>query len=51
MNTNMAGLRWFSKLCGLVLWTKVASALEGLKDFASLRPYALIESSPRIDKV
>ena len=27
MNTNMAGLRWFSKI---VLWMKVVSALEGL---------------------
>ena len=32
MNTNMTGLRRFSKrLCVLVLWTKVTSALEGLK--------------------
>ena len=30
MNTNMTGLRWFSKICILVLRTKVASALEGL---------------------
>ena len=31
MNTNMTGFRWFPKnLCVLVLWTKVASALEGL---------------------
>ena len=31
MNTNMIGFRWFSKnLCILVLWMKVASALEGL---------------------
>ena len=31
MNTNMTGFRWFSKnLCILVLWAKVASALEGL---------------------
>ena len=30
MSTNMTGFRWFSKkLCILVLWTKVASALEG----------------------
>ena len=29
INTNMAGSRWFSKI--LVLWTKVASALEGLR--------------------
>ena len=28
MKTNMTGLRWFSKI--LVLWTKAASALEGL---------------------
>ena len=32
MNTNMAGFRWFLKnLCILVLWMKVALALEGLK--------------------
>ena len=32
MNTNMIGFRWFSKnICVLVLWTKVASALEGLR--------------------
>ena len=32
MNTNMTGFRGFSKMFGiLVLWTKVASALEGLK--------------------
>ena len=32
MNTNMTGFRWFSKdLCILVLWMKVALALEGLK--------------------
>ena len=31
MNTNMTGLRWFWRNpCGLLLWTKVASALEGL---------------------
>ena len=31
MNTNMTGFRWFSKnSCVLVLWTNVASALEGL---------------------
>ena len=31
-NTNMTGLRWFSKMFAFhVLWTKVASALEGLK--------------------
>ena len=30
MNTNMTWFRYFSKnLCVLVLWTKVASALEG----------------------
>ena len=34
MNTNMTGFRCFSKnLCTLVLWTKVASALEGLMLF------------------
>ena len=32
MNTNTTGFRWFSKnLCILVLWTKVASVLEGLR--------------------
>ena len=31
MNTNMTGFRWFpKKLCILLLWTKVASALQGL---------------------
>ena len=31
MNTIMAEFRWFSKIpCVLVLWTKVASALEAL---------------------
>ena len=31
MNTNMTGIRWFRKiLCILVLWAKVALALEGL---------------------
>ena len=31
MNTNITGFRWCSKVfCVLVLWTKVASALEGL---------------------
>ena len=29
MNTNMTGFKWFSKIIR-VLWTKVASALEGL---------------------
>ena len=32
MNTNMTGFGWLSKkLCILVLWMKVASALEGLR--------------------
>ena len=31
MNTNMTGLRWFSKIfAAIVPWTKVASASEGL---------------------
>ena len=31
MNTNMPGFRWFSiHFCIVVLWKKVASALEGL---------------------
>ena len=30
MNTNMTGFGCFSMICVLVLWTKVASALEGL---------------------
>ena len=29
MNTNITGFRWFSK--NFVLWTKAASALEGLR--------------------
>ena len=29
MNTNMTGCRWFSKIFALLLWMKVASALEG----------------------
>ena len=34
MNTNMTGFRYFSKnLCIIVLWMKVASALEGLSMF------------------
>ena len=37
MNTNMAGFTWFSKdLCILVLWTEVASALEGLREINHL---------------
>ena len=32
MNIDMAGLRWFfNHLCVLVLWTKVASVMEGLR--------------------
>ena len=32
MNTNMTGFRWYSKYCCVrVRWTKVASALEGLR--------------------
>ena len=31
MNTNMTGFRWFfQNICVLVLWAKVALALEGL---------------------
>ena len=30
MNTNMTEFGWFSSLCVLVLWIKVALALEGL---------------------
>ena len=31
VNTNITGFGWFSKkVCVLVLWTKVVSALEGL---------------------
>ena len=30
MNTKITGFRWFLFFCILVLWTKVASALEGL---------------------
>ena len=37
MNTNMTGFRWFSKKdCILVIWKKVASALEGLRQFGHL---------------
>ena len=31
MNTNMAGFISFSKVCILVIWTKVASSLIGLR--------------------
>ena len=34
INTSMTGFRWFSKDCVLVIWTKVASALEGLRCYA-----------------
>ena len=37
MNTNMTGSRCFSKFCVLVLWTKVASALVGLRFLSALR--------------
>ena len=49
LNTNMTGFRWSSKICVRVLWTKVASALEGLSSngltsqlptVTSLNPYA-----------
>ena len=30
MNTNMTGFSFFKNLCVMVLWTKVAPALEGL---------------------
>ena len=30
MNTNMTGLDGFQKYCIIVLWRKIASALEGL---------------------
>ena len=45
MSTNMTGFGWFSKnLCVLVLWTKIAPALEGLRFYpgspiAHLRSY------------
>ena len=40
MNTNMTEFRWFLKnICVLVLWTKVASALEGLRGTISKRNY------------
>ena len=32
LNANMTGFKWFQKLCIIMLWMKVASALEGLKD-------------------
>ena len=43
MNTNMTGFRWFSKnLCILVLWMKVASALESLKQVLSIMTFSAI---------
>ena len=33
LNTSMIGFRWFSKLCVLVLWSKVASVVGGLTTF------------------
>ena len=33
VNANMTGLIWFSKKRVLLLWMKVASALEGLTNF------------------
>ena len=35
MNTNMTGFGWFSKSCVLVLWMKVAAAMEGLRSTAT----------------
>ena len=49
MNTNMTGFRWFSKvIASYVLWTKVASALKGLKhgtlvEFNSYVPNNVLE--------
>ena len=41
MNTNMAGFRYvFRNLCVLVLWTKVASALEGINPIIVCNLYA-----------
>ena len=38
MNTSMTGFRWFfENLCILVLWTEVASALEGLGSLSNWR--------------
>ena len=40
MNTNMTGFIWFSKeMCILVIWTKVASALEGLRKTTNMVPH------------
>ena len=41
MNTNTAGFRWFSKFCDIVLWMKVASALEGLSMFVPTQKVSL----------
>ena len=37
MNTNMTGFRLVSKVCVIVRWAKVASAVEGL--VVSLHPH------------
>ena len=49
MNTNMTGFRWLSKIFASLLWTKVALAFEGLKDYISpcLRPKVLEICSSR----
>ena len=43
MNTNMTGFRCFIEIiiCVLVLWMKVASALEGMKE---LREYMKVNN-------
>ena len=46
MNTNMTGFGLFSKnLCSLVLWTKVASALERLS--TSILPIGVVFLQPK----
>ena len=46
MNTNMTGFKWFSKkYCVLVLWIKVASALEGLTDLHLGSTYRLTKNN------
>ena len=36
MNINMTGLKWFSNIFFLVLWTKIDLALEGLNTFLTV---------------
>ena len=49
MNTNMIGIRWFSRISGvLVLWMRVASALEGLRIITMLCFMSKVELSIRV---